>query len=110
MSFLTQFETLAAGGTDPAAVAQQRAKLLSEWLAQRPAELFAELRDRRPNLLTPGLCVVTRHADVREVLAHDRVFTVQPYSARMERTTGPFILGMARTGQYDRELALLRLA
>src|SRR5262249_20762845 len=58
----------------------------------------------------PGLCVVTRYPDVREVLSHDRVFSVRPYTARMERTTGAFILGMARTGQYDRELAGLRLA
>ncbi len=110
MSFLAQYDALATPGADSAAVARERSRLLSEWLDKRAAELFAELRDRRPILLTPGLGVVTRHPDVREVLSHDRVFTVRPYTARMERTTGSFILGMARTAQYDRELAALRLA
>jgi cytochrome P450 len=110
MTFLSQFDALASLGADPAAVARARAGLLSEWVENRSLELFAELRANRPTLVTPGLCVVTRAPDVREVLANDRVFTVRPYTARMERTTGAFILGMSRDGQYDRELAALHLA
>lgn len=108
--FLTEFEGLAQPGADPAAVARARAKLLTEWLQTRAQELFSELLEQRPTLLTPGLCVVTRTPDVQEVLVNDRVFTVKPYTARMERTTGAFILGMARDARYDRELSALRLA
>jgi cytochrome P450 len=110
MTFLSQFDALATPGADPATVARARAGLLTEWIVNRSFELFAELRANRPTLVTPGLCVVTRSPDVREVLANDRVFTVQPYTARMERNTGAFILGMSRDGQYDRELAALHLA
>lgn len=108
--FLSEFDGLATAGADPAQVARARAKLVSDWLQTRAQELFAELLDKRPTLLLPGLCVVTRAPDVREVLANDRVFTVKPYTARMERTSGAFILGMAGTPQYDRELSALRLA
>jgi cytochrome P450 len=108
--FLSEFDALASAGADPSTVARSQAQLLSRWLAERPAELFAELLEGRPTLLTPGLCVVTRAPDVREVLANDRVFNVRPYTARMERSTGAFILGMDRDGQYDRELSALRLA
>jgi cytochrome P450 len=108
--FLSEFDALATPNADPSTVARSRAQLLSRWLAERPADLFAELLEGRPTVMTPGLCVVTRAPDVREVLANDRVFSVRPYTARMERSTGAFILGMASGAQYDRELAALRLA
>ena len=110
MGFLSDYEAVAVGIADPKQAAQARAGLVREWLGARPKELFDELREQRPIFLAPGLAIVTRHTDVREVLAQDRVFSVRPYTARMERTTGPFLLGMARTPQYDREVSVLRLA
>jgi cytochrome P450 len=108
--FLSEFDALATAGAEPSTLARSQAQMLSRWLAERPADLFAELLEGRPTLLAPGLCVVTRAPDVREVLVNDRVFTVRPYTARMERSTGAFILGMDRGAQYDRELSALRLA
>ena len=80
-----------------------------------------------------GLVVVTRHRDVRDVLARDDVFRVDLYDERMRAAAGAFFLGMdasaddpgkshpsgcstppgvpqrleaAPTGDYDRERAL----
>jgi cytochrome P450 len=109
--FLSEFDALVATpSVESNTVARSRAQLVSKWLAERPAQLFAELLEQRPTLMAPGLCVVTRAPDVREVLANERVFSVRPYAARMERSTGAFILGMAPSAQYDRELSALRLA
>jgi cytochrome P450 len=108
--FLSEFDALATSSAEPQTVARSRAKLLSRWLTERPADLFAELLEARPTVMAPGLCVVTRAPDVREVLSNDRIFSVRPYTPRMERSTGAFILGMDRGAQYDRELSALRLA
>jgi cytochrome P450 len=73
----------------------------------RPA--FFVLRRFAPVLRVGRLVVVSRHDDVVEVLARDGDFTIAPVNAaRMERWSGPFILGMDRGPDYDREAAALR--
>jgi cytochrome P450 len=87
--------------------------LVKGWLSQ-PAVLrlvFRLLRGWRPILVLGRTVVVTRHADVREVLRRDEDFTIAEINAaRMVRTTGAFILGMDRSSAYEHEASVLRRA
>jgi cytochrome P450 len=52
--------------------------------------------------------LVTRHADCVEVFCRDEDFTISELNAPvMDRVNGPFILGMDRGPQYDRENGIL---
>jgi cytochrome P450 len=69
------------------------------------------LRNVKPTLLVGELAVVTRFADVLEVLDNDASFRVVPiYAREMEQTTGSFILGMDDHELYEREAKFLRAA
>jgi Dyp-type peroxidase family len=74
--------------------------------------LFAALREHDPILVAPKLAIVTRYADVKEVLENRTgAFRVtEVYAARMARNTGAFMLGMEDTLQYRREARIARLA
>lgn len=55
--------------------------------------------------------IVSRHADVVDVLKRDTDFTVAELNApNMEKWSGAFILGFDRGERYDREAAALRRA
>lgn len=71
--------------------------------------LFEVLRRTAPVLVLGGkVAMVSRHDDVVELLERDEDFTVAELSATvMDRVNGPFILGMDRSEQYDREDAIL---
>jgi cytochrome P450 len=102
MSFLDEYDALDDSG---------KAALTGKWLAVKPLELFAELRQRRPILSTPLFgVIVTKRRDVLEVLSQSRDFSVRLYAPRMERITGSFILGMDNTPLYQQEVSVLRLA
>lgn len=74
-------------------------------------QVFDYLREHHPVLVLPRFALVTRHDDVKSVLARDEDFGVtEIYAERMKRTSGPFVLGMERTPQYEREAAWLRNA
>lgn len=100
-SFVDEFDSL-----DPAG----QAALTSQWLVQKPSELFAELRTRRPIILTPIGAIVTKADDIRSILDRGTEFSVRMYNNKMERITGPFMLGMDDTARYRRESSILRLA
>jgi cytochrome P450 len=73
--------------------------------------LFALLRTFAPIVVIGNRAVVSRYADVVEVLARDDDFTIsQINAAAIDRHDGPFILGMDRGPDYDRDLAILRQA
>jgi cytochrome P450/glutathione S-transferase len=75
--------------------------------AQR--RIFALLRRAAPILVIGKRTIVTRHADVTDVLARDTDFTISEVNAvPINRIDGPFILGMDRSPQYEREAATLR--
>ena len=80
----------------------------------RPSVLrpvFAVLRRVAPVARIGGRVVVTRHADVTEILARDGDFTLAEVNApTIERWSGPFILGLDRGEVYEREAAALRRA
>ena len=71
--------------------------------------VFTFLRGRFPILVLGKTAIVTRHADVIEVLTRDTDFTIAEINeARFNEGDGPFILGMDRSPQYDTEAATLR--
>jgi cytochrome P450 len=71
--------------------------------------LFAVLRRWAPLLKAGNRIVVSRHADVLEVLNRDLDFTISPVNGpSIDRINGPFILAMDRGPEYDRDHAALR--
>ena len=73
--------------------------------------VFALLRRFAPIFVIGKKVVVSRHADVIDILSRDTDFTVSQVNApNIDRLDGPFILGMDRSEQYDREAAVLREA
>jgi cytochrome P450 len=73
--------------------------------------IFTFLRRMFPILVLGKRAIVTRHADVVEVLTRDTEFTIAEVNeARINQSDGPFILGMDRSPQYDTEAATLREA
>ena len=84
-----------------------------DWLA-RPVVLrpvFSVLRRVAPVLTLGRRVIVSRHADVVDVLRRDGDFTVaEVNSPSMMRWNGAFILGMDRGATYDREASALHRA
>ena len=73
--------------------------------------LFRPLQRFCPTVTLGQRVIVTRHADVCEVLQRDEDFTIAEVNgATMDRVNGPFILGMDRSAQVLREKAILRQA
>jgi cytochrome P450 len=73
--------------------------------------IFTFLRRMFPILVLGKRAIVTRHADVIEVLTRDTDFTIAEVNeARINLSDGPFILGMDRSPQYETEAATLREA
>ncbi|WP_262402750.1 cytochrome P450 [Actinomadura sp. CNU-125] len=102
--YLQQYDT--AVRRDPAAAPA----LVAGWLRTDWRPLFAELRARRPVLAAPGLALVTRSADVREVLSRWEVFTVAAYTDRLEGALGgPVVLSRDATPLNWRERGLMQV-
>src|SRR3954462_14294329 len=87
MSFLETFDET----PDPAA----RTESFFNALRANWRTLFTELRETRPILDLPVMTVVTRWADVADVLSRNETFGVT-YSPHMDPSVGPFML--ARDG------------
>jgi len=70
--------------------------------------VFAVLRRVAPVLVLGKAVIVSRHHDVAAVLDRDEDFTIAELNASvMDRVNGPFILGMDRSDQYQREDTIL---
>ncbi len=84
-------------------------RLVAQLNDYRPVRVgFRALRQLAPVLVVGRTAVVTRHADCVEVLRRDEDFTISELNAPvMDRVNGPFILGMDRGPQYDRENSIL---
>ncbi len=62
-----------------------------------------------PTIAFRNLVLVTRHADVSEVLDRDEDFTIaEVNAAAMDRVNGPFVLGMDRSPLLLRERSILQ--
>lgn len=71
----------------------------------------AVLRKHAPVLKVGSRVVVSRYADVVDVLNRDRDFTIsQVNGPSIDRINGPFILAMDRGPEYERNHAALRMA
>jgi len=69
------------------------------------------LRKHAPVLKLGSRVVVSRHADVLDVLSRDRDFTISQINGpSIDRINGPFILAMDRGPEYERDHAALRMA
>jgi len=90
MSFLDTFDNTA----DPKA----RMALFFDALRTDWRTLFAELRETRPILDLPIMTVVSRWADVVDLLSRNEVFCVT-YAPHMDPSVGPFML--ARDGAVE---------
>ncbi len=82
---------------------------LKKHTLQYPEPVFAVLRKTKPILLFKNTAIVTRFADVQEVLTRDDVFQV-PYKEKMVIVTGGdnFFLGMQNSPEYERDTAHMR--
>jgi cytochrome P450 len=111
MGFLEELDEIADRFRDEAqGVVREGVRRLEEHLKEDPTPLFRLLRTVRPVLTRGNLAIVTQYDDVREVLTHDEVFSVQPYRDKMVRLAGDFILGMDDSAAYERDVSILRLA
>jgi len=99
MSFLDTFD----GITDPAA----RTALFFNALRVDWRSLFAELRETRPILDLPAMTVVTRWADVVDLLSRNETFRVT-YAPHMDPSVGPFMLARDGAVQNWRDKAAMR--
>src|SRR5579863_5515592 len=79
---------------------------LSAHLVRDPEPVFAILRRIQPILIVRNTAIVTRFADVQEVLARDNVFQVT-YGEKMRVVTGgsDFFLGMQDSPAYTRDVS-----
>ncbi|MFC4118935.1 cytochrome P450 [Nonomuraea zeae] len=84
--------------------------LVRGWMRTDWRSLFAELREHRPIFVTPAFTVVTRFADVTEVLSHEEVFSVRSFGPRLDAALGaPFMLGRDATAMNWREKGLMQV-
>ena len=76
---------------------------------QYPEPVFAVLRQVKPIIIFKNTAIVTRFADVQEVLSRDDVFHVT-YGEKMRVITGgnDFFLGMQNSAAYERDVANMR--
>ncbi|GAA0431819.1 hypothetical protein Acor_03970 [Acrocarpospora corrugata] len=101
MSYLERYDELRAADPGRAAGA------VAEWIAGEWRPFFAELRAARPVLATPAFTLVTRFADVTEVLSREQVFTVRLYGTPMEAVLGgPYMLTQDATPLHWAERGL----
>lgn len=106
MMFLDECRASRAAAADPD---QSDVRVLREWLTSRPEALFEELREHAPTLVLGRIALVTRYADVVDVLSRHDVFSVKPYGTAMIRINrGPsFLLGMDDGPEYQQDLERL---
>ena len=67
------------------------------------------LRYCAPFVRVGDVAIVTRYADVVEVLSRDPDFTIGLYSPKMEAIAGRFILGLPQGPEYEHDISVLRL-
>ncbi|MBR7837998.1 cytochrome P450 [Actinospica durhamensis] len=86
------------------------AGLVAGWIRSDWRPLFAQLRAERPVFVTPAYTLVTKYADVHEVLAHEQVFTVRPTRPQLDAALGSgFMLSRDATALNWRERGLMQV-
>lgn len=83
--------------------------MVAGWIRGDWRSLFAELRAEAPVFATPGFVLVTKFADVHEVLAREKVFTVRPTRPQLDAALGSgFMLSRDATPLNWRERGLMQ--
>ncbi len=80
MTYLEQYDSL----TDD----QAKVQLVTRWIQTDWRPFFKELREQRPIFVTPNFTLIARFADVTEVLASQRIFSVRLYAPHMDPVVG----------------------
>ena len=112
-SLKTNLETMEANSTFDSSAIEADASAMLDKLKQHalqyPEPVFAVLRRIQPVLIVKGVALITRFADVQDVLTRDDVFAVT-YGTKMRVVTGgeDFFLGMANSPDYERDTAHMR--
>ena len=84
--------------------------MVAAWIRGDWRGLFAELRAEEPVFVTPAFTLITKFADVREVLAHEKVFTVRPTRPQLDAALGSgFMLSRDATPLNWRERGLMQV-
>lgn len=84
--------------------------MVAGWIRGDWRGLFAELRAEAPVFATPGFVLVTKFADVHEVLAREKVFTVRPTRPQLDAALGSgFMLSRDATPLNWRERGLMQM-
>jgi cytochrome P450 len=86
------------------------AGMVAAWVRGDWRGLFAELRAEDPVFATPAFTLVTKYADVCEVLAHEQVFTVRATGPKLDAALGSgFMLSRDATPLNWRERGLMQV-
>ena len=100
MSFLDDFDATSES---------ERVDLVHTWIGASGRAFFGELRRSRPILQTPGPVIVTRYADVQEVLSRETVFSVRLYAPKIDECVGPFMLSRDATAFNERDKSVMKV-
>lgn len=103
-AYLTEYSRVAA--REPV----RASGMVAGWIRGDWRGLFAELRAERPVLVTPAFTLITKFADVHEVLAHEKIFTVRPTRPQLDAALGSgFMLSRDSTPLNWRERGLMQV-
>lgn len=89
-----------------AAPENEKFKLVRKWMDTEPLPFFAELRARRPILVTPECTLLARFDDVTEVLGMPKVFTVALYLPKMG--DGIYLMAHDDDALHTREKSIMQ--
>jgi cytochrome P450 len=87
----------------------ERVDLVHTWIGESGRAFFTELRRSRPILRTPGPVIVTRYADVQEVLSRETVFSVRLYAPKIDACVGPSMLSRDATVFNERDKSVMKV-
>jgi cytochrome P450 len=86
MAFIDEYDSIPA--TDP----QKQVQVVYRWLRSNWRGMYGELRAARPVFRTPAFVMVTRRADVIQILSENELYSVRGYKDAMDPSIGPFML------------------
>jgi cytochrome P450 len=108
--FLEQLQDASESQSDPVAGAKAQMQLIGKWIAVCPVKFFAELRERSPILKAPAFTLVTRAADVRDVLTLNEIFTTDLLKQNILKFIGNTVVELPPSPEYEHRKSILRLA
>lgn len=110
--FLDQLKEAIANAPEGngAAAAGAQMQLIGKWIAVSPVAFFNELREKSPIFSAPAFTLVTRYADVQDVLTLNDIFTTDLLKQNMLRFIGNTVVELPPSPEYERRKSILRLA